>query len=406
MIAPFRSLSFRRLWYSTIASSAATGLERTLIAWLALQIGADAFAVGLIFAVRMLPSLLFGLAAGTLADRADRPRQLLVVAIAAGIVTLVFSWMVFTLELHVWQLIVFGFVISVIQVFDIPARQALVLDTAPADAAQRALALSALAYRIAIAIGSFLGGILIAQFGIAAGYLAAVVCYAAVALFTASLRVPQEHRAISTAVPFRTALADSLRMIGQIPMLRTLVIVGVICEIFAFSHSTALPLFAKEVLQAGPTGLGILTAAISIGGAIAVALVSALPERIPRQPLLGVVFVVYGLALMALAATQQFIVAVLIALVVGCCAAAFDVLQQTLIQLAVPAEQRGRAVGIWVLTLGSAPVGHLEMGALAAALGAAAALGINGALTLASAVLLLLIDPGYRWLPRSQPKKQ
>jgi hypothetical protein len=71
----------------------------------------------------------------------------------------------------------------------------------------------------------------------------------------------------------------------------------------------------------------------------------------------------------------------------------------------VPDEQRGRAVGVWVLGLGSAPVGHLEMGALAAALGVPAALLINGALTLVAAAMLLLRAPGYRWAlwPRPRP---
>ena len=83
--------------------------------------------------------------------------------------------------------------------------------------------------------------------------------------------------------------------------------------------------------------------------------------------------------------------------VTGFCAGAFDVLQQTLIQMAAPDELRGRAVGLWVLSIGSAPVGHLEMGVLIAALGVPPALLINGALTLAAAAVLLARAPDYRW---------
>ena len=84
----------------------------------------------------------------------------------------------------------------------------------------------------------------------------------------------------------------------------------------------------------------------------------------------------------------------------GACAAAFDLLQQTLLQLAVPEEQRGRAVGIWVLGIGSAPVGHLEMGTLVAAFGAPVALVVNGCCVLAGAAVLLVRAPTYRWFPR------
>jgi MFS family permease len=182
-----------------------------------------------------------------------------------------------------------------------------------------------------------------------------------------------------------------------VPVVRLLVVVGLICEICAFSHMSALPLFAQDVLATGPAGLGTLNAALSVGGAIAVALLSLVPERIPRQPLLAGIFLLYGLSIMGLAATNSLLVASAVLLVIGFCAAAFDVLQQTLIQLAVPAGQRGRAVGVWVLSIGSAPVGHLEMGMLIAALGVPIALLINGAVTLAAAALLLARAPEYRW---------
>jgi MFS family permease len=167
---------------------------------------------------------------------------------------------------------------------------------------------------------------------------------------------------------------------------------------------SALPLFAQHVLAAGAEGLGTLNAAVAVGGAIAVALLSLLPGGGRRQPLLGAIFLVYGLSILVLAATRDLVAAAAVLVVTGCCAGAFDVLQQTLIQLEVPNEQRGRAVGVWVLSIGSAPVGHLEMGMLIAALGAPIALLINGAVTVAAAATLLMRAPGYRWTRWARPK--
>ncbi len=121
-----------------------------------------------------------------------------------------------------------------------------------------------------------------------------------------------------------------------------------------------------------------------------------IPAEMPRQPLLGAIFLVYGLAIVALAASYTLVIAVATLLVIGFCAAAFDVLQQTLIQLSVPDEQRGRAVGVWILGIGSAPIGHLEMGAVAASMGVPIALLLNGVLTIVSAVVLLARAPSYR----------
>jgi MFS family permease len=403
-MAPLRSPAFRRLWCSSLAVMGAQGMERTATAWLVLEAGGGAFAIGLVFAARMLPSLLFGLAAGTIADRADRSRQLLVVAGVALLLTATFGWLNGMGGVRVWQVVVFGFAAGCLQVFDTPARQALVLDTVPRAAASRALALTALAARCASALGALGAGLLLPTAGVARCYLAIAAVYGAAALLVATLRVPQDHRVLVVPPPFRRAFRDAARLVVDVPAVRTLFAAGVACEVFAFSHMSALPLFAQDVLAAGAEGLGTLNAAVAVGGAIAVALLALLPAEGRRQPLLGAIFLLYGLSILALASTRQLAVAAAVLVVTGCCAGAFDVLQQTLIQLAVPDTQRGRAVGVWVLGLGSAPAGHLEMGMLVATLGAPAALLINGAATVAAAAVLLVRVPSYRWTWWVRPK--
>jgi MFS family permease len=403
-MTPFRSTAFRRLWCSGLAASGAQGMERTATAWLALETGGGPVAIGLIFAARMLPSLLFGLAAGTIADRADRPRQLLAVAGSALLLIASFGWLVGTGDIHVWQVIVFAFAAGCVQVFDTPARQALVLDTVPRELALRGMALTALAARCSSALGALSAGVIIPLIGVARCYLVVAAVYALMAVVIAPLRVRQEHRILGNPPPFRQAFRDAARLLLDVPVIRTLMVAGIACEMFAFSHMTALPLFAQDVLAAGPAGLGMLNAAVAIGGAIAVALLALLPEGGRRQPLLSAIFLIYGLSLLGLGLTRTLAVAIAVLVVTGCCAGAFDVLQQTLIQMAVPDEQRGRAVGIWVLSIGSAPVGHLEMGLLIAALGVPSALLINGAVTMAAAAMLLARAPDYRWTWWARPK--
>ncbi|MCX6046792.1 MAG: MFS transporter [Chloroflexi bacterium] len=405
-MTPFQSPAFRRLWGSSLASAGAQGLERTATAWLALETGGGAFAIGLIFAARMLPSLLFGLTAGTIADRMDRRRQLIIVAGVALLLMVIFSWLIGTGGLRIWQVVAFSFAAGCLQVFDTPARQALVMDTVDREAGPRALALNALATRFAVAFGALGAGALIAWIGVAGCYWVVAGAYGLTAALVASLHVPQARRLLLAPPPFRQAFRDAARLVIDIPMVRILIIAGVACEIFAFSHMSALPLFAQNVLAAGAEGLGTLNAAAQVGGAIAVTLLSLLPSRGRQQPLLGAIFVFYGLSILALGATHNLLIATIILFIIGMCAGAFDLLQQTLIQLAVPDEQRGRAVGLWVLSVGSAPIGHLEMGLLIAALGAPLALLINGGLTLATAIILLARTPSYRWALWTRPKSR
>lgn len=402
-MTPFHSSSFRRLWCSSLSVAAGHGLERTATAWLAIEAGGGAFAIGLVFAARMLPSLLFGLMAGTLADRNNRSHQLLVVAGAGLALMAGLSWAVQQGAVAVWQVILIAFATGCVQVFDTPARQVLILDTVPAEAAERALALNALAGRLAGAVGAFGAGAIIVSGGVARCYLAIAVAHGVTAALVATLRVAEDRRAGEARPSFAESFRGAARLIVDVPAVRLLICAGVACEIFAFSHSTALPLVAQDVLRSGATGLGTLNAATSIGGTIAVLLLSLLPRSVRREPLLGAAFLVYGLSILVVGSTRSLAFAAAALVVTGICAGAFDVLQQTLIQLAVPKEQRGRAVGVWVLGLGSAPVGHIEMGLLIALLGAPGALLINGGLTVFAAAILLILAPTYRlsWHTRS-----
>ena len=144
-----------------------------------------------------------------------------------------------------------------------------------------------------------------------------------------------------------------------------------------------------------------MNAAVSIGGTLSLILLLTF-RRIPRQPLLAGIFLTFGACLVVLSTSHSLTFAAGVLVITGICAAGFDVLQQTLLQLAVPDEQRGRAAGIWVVGLGSAPVGYIEMGALISVVGAPVALVINGGLTILSAIALLARAPSFRWNLRAR----
>jgi hypothetical protein len=253
------------------------------------------------------------------------------------------------------------------------------------------------------ALGALAAGLLIPIGGVPVCYLVVAGLHALGALLVSLLRVERGRRLDAARPSFRRALIDAARLVVDVPALRTLSIAGIVCEVFAFSHQTALPVLARDVLAAGPEGLGTLNGAAQVGGTLAVALLSVLPARVRLEPVMGAVFLLYGAAILTLASTGELVVAAAVMLVIGACAGAFDALQQTLIQLSVPEEQRGRAVGVWVLGLGSAPLGHVEMGAAVAAIGAPGALAVNGVLVVASAATLLVRAPAYRWAPHATP---
>ena len=398
---PFRSVPFRWLWCTSGLATSAQLMERTTTSWLILQLGGGALAVGLAFAARALPSLLFGLASGTLADRIDRRRQLLTVASLAACVMVFLGWLTGTGEIRIWEILVIAFIAGTIQVGDVPARQALVLDTTSRDEATTAMTLNALASRGFGAVGAIGAGVLIPAIGVAHCYYVIGAVYVVELLPLFALRVPRIARAAAEHPPFGRAFRDAVSLIVNVPAVRILSISGIACEVLAFSHSSALPVLARDVLKLGPEGLGTMNAAVSIGGTLSLILLLAF-RRIPRQPLLAAIFLTFGACLVVLSTSHSLAFAAGVLVLTGICAAGFDVLQQTLLQLAVPDEQRGRAAGIWVVGLGSAPVGYIEVGALVSLVGAPIALLINGGLTILSAVTLLARAPSFRWNLRAR----
>ena len=160
--------------------------------------------------------------------------------------------------------------------------------------------------------------------------------------------------------------------------LRQLIIITGAVEMLGFSHQTLLPSLARDVLDVGAEGLGFMSGVQSVGGIMGVAVLAALGEVRRKGMAFLVVIHVFGGALVLLAYAPSLALAVLVLAVISAAAALSDVLSQSLMQLNVPNELRGRAMGSWVLAIGTAPVGHIQIGGLATLLGVASALTFNG----------------------------
>ena len=165
-----------------------------------------------------------------------------------------------------------------------------------------------------------------------------------------------------------------------------------------FSHQVLLPILAKDVLHSGATGLGMLTAARFLGGVLGSGILTALGPMRRRGPLLLVTLVLFGSGQVGLAHVPYFWLAVGCVIVVNIMAAAVDILHMALIQHSVVNEQRGRAMGAWLVGIGTAPLGHLEVGYLAGLAGAHLALLLNGVGLIALAGMLALCLPRLRRL--------
>jgi hypothetical protein len=171
-----------------------------------------------------------------------------------------------------------------------------------------------------------------------------------------------------------------------------------ITEVFGWTHQSLLPVFARDILGIGAVGLGVMGACRQGGGVIGLLLLAGLGDYRHKGLLMFIVAGAFGAGLMSFSIGGSVVAFAIILVVANACASVADTLYKTLMQSNVTNEQRGRAMGSWVLSIGAAPVGHLGVGALAGALGAPGALLVNGSILLGISILAALGLPGIRRL--------
>ncbi len=374
--APFHKQGFVWLWASSALGSLGMIISQLVLGWIALEQTNSSAAVGAVFAARFAPPMLLGLPAGLVADMFDR-RKLLILAYlgSAGVPVLAIG----LANRSRMELLVLLGIAAAFGVFDTlrtTAAQAYVYDTVGTRQATTAIALTLMTGQAFGILAGLTAGTILDQQGATAAFLAlCIVALAAGALLLPMHSLPIQQRLLPR--DWKEIFRASAWLI-QNRSIRMLVLVVAATEVFAFSSSALLPTFARDVFGAGASGLGWIYVARSIGGLIGLMILASLPGHAQGRRLLFALAVLFGASLVAFAATADFSLALALSALVGVSIAGVDVLAQALLQHNVPDDQRGSAIGVWLISTGFGPLGNLEIGFLAALLGASFAQAVNG----------------------------
>ncbi len=374
------------------------------LSWAAFEVSQSELAISIVFALRMLPLLLLGLAGGHLSDRVDRWR--LVIAMTLGQAALAATVAAASMpgELPLVALFTVSAALGGLDAIRTSATQALVYDLAGREKGLSAIATANLVAHLIGFVAGLAGGVLLARFGLAGalGAIAATQLASVVALLShprvRSKAAPPAAPSADPLAPF-TSGATSVReafpatdtvpraatprvapvsAVLHVPLVRLITAYAVATEVLAFSAVVLLPAFADQVFDIGPGGLGVFYAARACGGVAALLALPRARRAYGGNFVLSALGVLFGAALIAFAVSPTVVLACIALAAIGAAGAAFDALNQALLAEAVPAEMRGAAMGAWVAAIGSAPFGHIEIGALAVLLGPVAAQSLNG----------------------------
>ena len=344
--------------------------------------------VGLSLALYFGPNFFVGAIAGTFADNFDRARSLRIVEVALGVNLLVIGVLFMSGAASLALVLILTLVSGVFRAAYSPVRTSYAFDLVGAERIVSGLGTLNIAVRLGQLGGALVAGRVAAEFGIGAAYVVLSSAHV-LALVSFGRQRASESTLRAERPSMRAGLAGFFRELGgNRPLLILFVVTGAV-EVFGFSFLTALPDLAVDRLGLDADGLGLLHASRSAGGIVGgIVMAMAGPSR-----RLGVVWLAmiaaFGLEVMALGLAPSLPIAVVVTVTIAFCAVASDVLTQSMMQLAVPAALRGRAMGAWQVAVGFSPIGHLEMGLLAGAVGTAGALLLNGA-----ALVLVAIGAG------------
>ncbi|MEI6782183.1 MAG: MFS transporter [Verrucomicrobiota bacterium] len=362
--AALKHRNFRLFFFGQLISLTGTWMQNTAQSWLVYQLTGSKLLLGLVAAVGSAPMLLFSLWGGSLADRYPKRALLLWTQSAMMALAFVFAALKWTEQVRPWHILVLAALGGVAMAFDMPARQAFMVEMTSRADLMNAVSLNSSIVNGARVVGPAVAGLLIAQAGIAACFFLNGLSYIAVIAGLLMMRLPRFLPPAQPESNWQHAL-DGFIYVARHRRVRTLLLLFAIVGVFGWSYSVLLPAFATDVLGVGSREYGVLLSANGIGALCGALTVAAYGDRLHRRLLVFGGLGIFSAMLLLLAMTQNYYLAVVLMALAGWGMLLYFSTTNTLIQMSVADGMRGRVMGIWALVFGGVmPVGGMEAGAL------------------------------------------
>lgn len=399
----FRSLrhrNYRLIWIGTLFSSSGQWIQQAALGWLTYDLTGSAALLGAVNGARSLPLLFLGPVGGVAADRFDKKRLMLTTQAFMVVISLIFATLIVTGLVEVWHIFVFTLLSGVGWAFNMPVRQSIVPNLVPREDMMNAMALNSAAFNVTRIGGPAIAGLMIAKIGPGENFFIQAAMYIGVSITVMQLSLPQFKTVTNRSI--RGGVTEGAKYVWHHPTLRTQMTLALVPVVIALPYVSLLPVVARDNLDKGPGGFGMMMSAPGIG-AVASTLLLATMKDIQRKGLLllGAVFA-FGIALIAFAASvsifENYVLALALLVVVGACQMVFMTTNQTVLQLTTPDEYRGRVMGLFMLNQGLLPLGSLFGGVIAEFTNAQTALFVMGGSVMLLAVAFALFAKSVRTL--------
>lgn len=350
------------MWISLLVSNSGTWMQAIAQDLLVYDLTGRALGLGIVSVARAVALISLSFVGGTIADRLDRRKLLIVTQTLFAASAALLGLLVQTGLVQVWHVVALSFINAVLLALDQPARQALLPQLVPRENLMNAVALNSIAFTGAGAIGPALAGPVVAALGTAWGFYLNAISFAAVIWAAWSLRLPPAPPR-KQEEPVLTAVAEGMRYIAGAPSILLLVSLLTVFSFFAMPYQSLLPVFARQVFHGDVQELGWLRAATGMGALAGGFLLARFGGRVRRK---GRLVIASGLGFTAILILFAFTPAMTAALALlffaGMLFTGYQSTIQTLMHHLTDDAMRGRVMSLFAISvIGMWPLGTLPL---------------------------------------------
>jgi MFS family permease len=367
--AALKHRNFRLFFVGQLVSLTGTWMQNTAQGWLVYQLTGSKVLLGTVAAVSTLPMLGLSLWGGSVADRHPKRTVIIYTQVAMMLTAFVFAALVGGGRIQPWHILTLAALGGVAMAFDMPARQAFMVEMTSAEHLMNAISLNSSIVNGARVVGPAVAGLLMAHVGLAWCFLLNGVSFIAVIAGLLMMRLPafvppQKPRSAGRHI------LEGFQYVGAHRRVRLLLLLFAVVGIFGWSYAVLLPAYATDILHVNESGYGVLLSANGFGALLGALTVATYGGRVrPRLMILGGLWL-FSAMLALLAIVRWYPLALLCLAVGGWGMLLYFSTTNTLIQSHVADAMRGRVMGIWALVFGGMmPLGGLESGFLSHAVG-------------------------------------
>jgi MFS family permease len=396
-----RHREYRLLWYSQVFASLGVWMDQVTRGWLIYELTDSALQLGLVRGIQAIPFLFLSPIAGSVADRYSRKFLVVTAQFANGFIFTATAALILFGLIQPWHVYVTAVLMACVQVFLQPSRAAMISDTVPPENLTNAIGLNAVVFNMARSTGPALAGLLIAVFNTGVAYGVQGLFFILATIWTTQMisgrrAAAARHAHGGLGESFARSIVSGWKFSWRKEEVRSSLLIVIVASLFMVPFSTLLPIFARDLLDVGAQGQGLLLTSMGIGAFGSAMIIATFGDRMPRGIMMLVGVMLYGVLVVVFSASPWFSLSMVLMAAIGLCHVSSHALVQTVIQSYSPPEFRGRAIAIFHMNQVLLLLGGMLIGALSAAIGApwaAAAMSIVGTLCM---VALFVFDPKAR----------